>query len=527
MYKLKNIFIFCFSLLIFVVTINANEILTQDEISSPIEQLANTYESNLKQTENIYSKQKEAIVKIYSNINIYNWLEPYRNPENEKIAGSGFFISEDGYILTCYHVVEGASKIYINIPSQGKKQFNCEIVGAYPERDIALIKLKEKDLKKVEEKLGKITYLNLGNSDQLTDSQKLMVLGYPLASDSIQLSEGIFSGKDSDLFGFEVLHTTAPINHGNSGGPTVNDKGDVIGICVSKIEFAEGMGYLIPINDIQDVLDNLFDEQIIRHSFWGIVTTDRITEDTIKYLSKEKLDHGIYIQQSIKDSLGYKYGVRAGDIIYQLNNMPIDIHGEIQITKNEKMGFRTCLNKIKFNDSVKMKILRNEKEIELNIIKEPGNNFNGLKKILPELGDKIDYEIIDGITIMQLEGNHLDLKNLFAVLSLSPNEFLYKNFRPLLIMTHVLPDSEAFEMSFSEQSRILEKINNIKVETLDDLREIVKQSIENKDEYLIFENHIGAQIAIPTEKIIESYEELSGLGINFSSPIFEEVETDT
>lgn len=522
MNQIQKIF-FSFSLFIFSSTINANKIEVVEKSANELDTSLQIKSSVDQEDENLYSKYKEAVVKIYSNINIYNWFEPYKIPETAKVAGSGFFINKNGYILTNYHVVEGAKKVYINISSQGKKQFNCEVVAVYPERDIALIKLKEKDKEKVNEKIGEIPYLDLGNSDLIKDSQDLMVLGYPLVSDSIQFSEGIFSGKEKDMFGFEILHTTAPINHGNSGGPTVNSNGEVLGICVSKIEFAEGMGYIIPINEVINVLESLFDGQTIRMSPWGILSTEEITENTIKYLSNHKLDYGIYVQNIIPESLSDKYGIEKGDIIYRIDNMQIDIHGAIQIHKNEKMHVLTYLQKIKFGDSFNVSILRNGEEITIRIIKEPGNDFNVLKKLLPELGDKIDYEIIDGIVIMPLCGNHLNERNLFNVLGVSPNEFLFKDFRHMLIMTHILSDSDASEMTFSEQSRVLRKVNNIKVETLDELRKIVRQSLDDNDEYLILENHIGGIIAIPTEKVIESYEELPDLNINFQSPIFEEV----
>ncbi|MFH1644600.1 MAG: trypsin-like peptidase domain-containing protein [bacterium] len=510
MKKLGFSFIVVFSLLVFF-----NGLAKSDDLSDEFEQ-----KLQIEQGSSL-EKNKNAVVKIYSNINIHNWIEPYKMPENAKIAGSGFFISGDGYILTNHHVIEGATKVYINIPSQGKKQFNCEVVGAYPERDVALLKLKEKSLNELKEKMVNIPFLNLGDSEKLKDSEDLMVLGYPLASDSIQLSEGIFSGKEKDLFGFETLHTTAPINHGNSGGPTINSKGEVIGICVSKIEFAEGMGYLIPINEVKNVLEHLFEGQIIRYPFWGIVYPEKMNEATIKYLSNGKLDHGVYLQSIIKNSLAEKYGLKNGDILFELDNLEVDIHGEI-LVNGEKTSILTYVNKKKFGDSITFTVLRNDQELTLNCVKESGNEYNNLKKILPSLDEKIDYEIIDGIVIIPLSGNHIEVAgDIFYLVGTSFTEFIWKDYRPFLIMTHALPDSEATESSFLEQSRILSKVNGQRVDNLEDLRTVVKKSIEDNDEYLILENHVGGIIAIPVEKVVESYNDLSNLGVNFSSPIFE------
>jgi len=471
---------------------------------------------------------KNAVVKITNEGKISNMQEPFKIPENTSCVGSGLFIKIKWqiYILTNYHVIEGAKKLSINVPSLGKTKYyiDMENIGCYPERDVALIRLKEKELEKLKTKLGEIPCLELGDSDALKDPQTLTIAGWPLNSDTIQLSEGIFAGRDSDNLYQQTLHTTAAINPGNSGGPALDTEGKVVGICVSKIMFAEGMGYLIPINEVISILPALSECQKIRFPFWGAVIPDKITEETMHYLSNDdNFNKGIYVQNVLPGSLYEKYGIRSKDIIYEINGMEVDIHGYMQLPEeNEKIHFFTYLNKIPFWKALKVTILRNKQEITLEVIKEPGNNFDDLKKLLPEFEDA-QYEIIDGMVIMPLLANHLAIHEILSELGINIAEFLLKNFQPnMLIITSVLPDSECYETSFAKRSRILSKVNGKQVKTLEDLRATIKSSIANRDKYIIFENYLGEIIAIPTEKIVESYNELPESNIHFKSPIFEE-----
>ena len=175
------------------------------------------------------------ICKINCNKVNYDWYAPFRSPFENQSIGTGFFINNDGYILTCAHVVQNSISLEITIPVLGKKKYFAKIISICPDYDIALIKTNFKNN----------NFLKLGNSDNVIQSNKVFAIGYPLGQDNLKISSGIISGFQKYLF-----QTDAPINPGNSGGPLVNEKNEVIAVNSQKIamDLADNIGYSIPIN---------------------------------------------------------------------------------------------------------------------------------------------------------------------------------------------------------------------------------------------------------------------------------------
>ena len=140
--------------------------------------------------EQICKNSKDAVVQVFSYISEPNILKPYESPSQSGGAGTGFFISDDGYLFTNYHVINCAIAMYIQIPSLGKERFEVEYVGGNPQRDVALLRLKEASLASVKKKLKvkQIPFLELGDSDSLTEAQMIMALGYPLGQENLKVS---------------------------------------------------------------------------------------------------------------------------------------------------------------------------------------------------------------------------------------------------------------------------------------------------------------------------------------------------
>ena len=176
------------------------------------------------------------ICKIIAHNVVHDWYAPFRSPYENQSIGSGFFINNEGYILTCSHVVEDAIKLEITIPIFGKKKYSAEIISISPDYDIALLKTNYNN--------GE-NFLKLGNSDLVTQGIKVNAVGYPLGQENLKLTGGVISGSQEHLF-----QTDAPINPGNSGGPLINDKNEVIAINSQKISAntADNIGYSVPIN---------------------------------------------------------------------------------------------------------------------------------------------------------------------------------------------------------------------------------------------------------------------------------------
>ncbi|MBI3880354.1 MAG: trypsin-like peptidase domain-containing protein [Verrucomicrobia bacterium] len=168
--------------------------------------------------------------------------------------GSGFFINEDGYLITNFHVVESETKISIEVFQQKGGQLDrhsykdVRIIAMNKFADLTLLKIEDKDA-------PKFRPVSLGNADILAVGEKVFAIGSPLGLERT-VTEGIVSTKTRQMQGSLYLQTTAQINPGNSGGPLFNLRGEVVGVTNMKITFGEGLGFAIPVEDLKNFLNH-------------------------------------------------------------------------------------------------------------------------------------------------------------------------------------------------------------------------------------------------------------------------------
>jgi serine protease Do len=168
--------------------------------------------------------------------------------------GSGFFINEDGFLLTNFHVIEGETQISVEVYLQRGGQL--EVKSYKQVRIIAMNKFQDLTLLKIEDKdTPKFKYVRLGSSDALSVGERVFAIGSPMGLERT-VTEGILSTKTRELGGTLYLQTTAQINPGNSGGPLFNLAGEVVGITNMKITFGEGLGFAIPVEIVKYFLDH-------------------------------------------------------------------------------------------------------------------------------------------------------------------------------------------------------------------------------------------------------------------------------
>ena len=168
--------------------------------------------------------------------------------------GSGFFINEEGFLMTNFHVIEGETQISIEVYHQKDGQLErksyrqVRIVAMNKFADLALLKIEEKDT-------PRFKYVPIGNSDVLAVGEKVFAIGSPLGLERT-VTEGILSTKTRQMAGELYLQTTTQINPGNSGGPLFNLNGEVVGVTNMKITFGEGLGFAIPAESVRYFLDH-------------------------------------------------------------------------------------------------------------------------------------------------------------------------------------------------------------------------------------------------------------------------------
>lgn len=282
-------------------------------------------------------------------------------------SGSGIIISDDGYILTNNHVVSSStseSNSYYQITDAGKvtvtlfgdeTEYEAKIVGQDEQTDLAVIKIEKTGLTKAE----------FADSDSVKVGEFAMAVGNPVNMNST-VTTGIVSAvnrkiTDSDGKTYTCIQTDAAINSGNSGGALVNSEGKVIGINTLKLSGTgiEGIGFAIPINSTTDITSQLIQYSKVKRPFIGISGIDLNAETAKTY----NLVEGVYVKSVEDFSAAEKAGLKAGDVIIEVEGKSIKTMDELNEVKNSH----------KIGDELKLKINRNgtEKEITLTLGEQP------------------------------------------------------------------------------------------------------------------------------------------------------------
>jgi serine protease Do len=244
--------------------------------------------------------------------------QPRDDEEHKEVqGGTGFIISDDGYIVTNNHVIDGADKIEVRV--NNKEKYTAKLIGKDPATDLALLKIETKQ---------RLQPLALGDSDKLRVGEWVMAIGDPLNFDKT-VTVGVVSAKDRSGLtadaatrSFEnYIQTDAAINFGNSGGPLINVNGEVIGINTAMFRPAQNIGFAIPVNTLKQVLPQLREKGKVVRGFLGInivnVDADRAAAFGLKS------EDGAFIESVEAGKPAEKAGVKPGDTIVKVDNVPV------------------------------------------------------------------------------------------------------------------------------------------------------------------------------------------------------------
>lgn len=463
----------------------------------------------------VQKKVKDTVVQVFSQVAMFNWLEPYKSPRQYESAGSAFFIDSTGHLITNFHVISEASSIQIQIPSFGRERFDVEVVGVYPDKDIALLKLTEESFEKIKQQLNPIPYLSLGNSDIVLRTQEVLALGYPLGQERLKSTLGIVSGREA--LGF--IQITAPINPGSSGGPSINSSGEVIGINFAGVIKAQNVGYIIPINEVKEALKDLEKVKLLRKPILGCIFT-AATTDMVSYFGNPPAG-GWHIAKVFDKTLLDRIGVKADDMLYMVNGHKLDLYGEMSVPWSEdKISLLDYLNRFTVGDDMYFVIYRHGKRYDFKF-KLDDKYLPPIRKIYPEFEPElIDYEIIGGMVVMPLSLNHV-------ALMLEVNPGLAKYVRPetqhdsVVVITHVFPDSMARKARILNAGAIIEEVNGEEVKTLNDFRKAVLKS--KKDGYLTVKTEDKMFSVLSMDKVLKDEDRLSSRYFYRKSKLLDEI----
>jgi serine protease Do len=241
--------------------------------------------------------------------------EPFRSDA----GGSGFVVSADGLIVTNYHVIQGADRLTVTL---GNREYPAEVRGTDPSTDLALLKI---------EPGRQLTYLNLGDSDRLRVGEWVIAVGSPLNLQHT-VTVGVVSAKGRNLgisdSSFEnFIQTDAAINFGNSGGPLLNIRGEVVGINTAINYEAENIGFAVPVNTLKSILPQLRDRGKVSRGYLGLSVGEVTWEAAESFGLPEPT--GVLVRQVLPDKPGARAGIKPEDVILKADGRTLKASREL------------------------------------------------------------------------------------------------------------------------------------------------------------------------------------------------------
>ena len=383
---------------------------------------------------------------------------PRQAPEQrEQGLGSGVVMTQDGYILTNNHVVDGA--ITVTVTLADKREFKAKVVGTDPKSDIAVLKIDATSLPCI----------------TIADSSKVQVGDYALAvGDPFGVGQtvtmGIVSATGRSHLGIEqyedFIQTDAPINPGNSGGALVNDRGELIGINTAIIahgsEGNQGIGFAIPANMARNVMEQIVEHGKVTRAYLGIVPQD-VTPDIAKQFG-EKDARGALVADVSAGSPAQKSGLERGDIILDVNGKPVADSNDLRMT----------ISMMPPDSDAKLKLFRNGSEREISVKLGPMPT----EEAAANSQDNTNGSASSALSGVSVENLDAETSN---ELGISPNT-------KGVVVTNVDPSSEAAEAGL-RRGDVIQEVNRQPVKNTSDFERAMRNS---KDKALLLVNRNGS-----------------------------------
>ncbi len=273
----------------------------------------------------IFDLGKDQVVGIKTEVTYTNF---FGMTTSTAVNGSGFIYSADGYILTNYHVVETAylNSLDVTVMTYDGTEYIATIVGVESANDIALLKIEATGLSPV----------TVGSSDEIVMGETVYAIGNPLGELAYSMSTGTVSGlnrvivTDSVAEGINMFQIDAAVNHGNSGGPVYNSRGEVIGIVTAKSgeSDAEGIGFAIPISDASSIADDLITKGYVTgKAYLGVRLDERYNS---MYAQFYGMPLGAYVYSVESGGAAELAGLQPGDIITGIDDLTVSSYSELK-----------------------------------------------------------------------------------------------------------------------------------------------------------------------------------------------------
>ncbi|MEJ7739104.1 MAG: Do family serine endopeptidase [Chitinophagaceae bacterium] len=361
----------------------------------------------------------------------------------QQASGSGVIISEDGYIVTNNHVIDGADDITVTLSN--RRSFKAKMVGLDPSSDLAIIKIEAKGL----------PFILYGNSDEVKVGQWVLAIGYPLNLETT-VTAGIVSAKGrtleinrrkSDTPIESFIQTDAAVNPGNSGGPLVSIEGKLLGInsaIASPTGSYAGYSFTIPVNIVKKVMSDLVKFGTVQRAYLGIRYASEGASEEIKKEQGIQDGDGVYVLEVPEDGAAYAAGIKKGDFITKINGVPVytgaDMVGQIATYRP--------------GDKINVSYFRDGKETNVNLTFRNSSGTTSIVKtsVLDKLGASLE-------TLSKKEAAEMSVKGGVVVKSIK--------------------EKGAFSKTRIEEGYVILRVNDKEVLNVDDLRKEIEKSTGN------------------------------------------------
>ena len=268
-------------------------------------------------------------------------------------SGSGFIITEDGYVVTNYHVVSGASSVEVTL--YNGDTYDATVIGGDSDYDVAVLKIEATGLQPVT--LGESADVNVGDT--------VLAIGNPLGELTFSMSQGIVSSCDRainvDGTPFNMIQVDCSINPGNSGGPLVNLYGEVVGIVSAKYSTyssttVEGLGFAIPISDVRSIITDIMENGAVTDKAYMAITAGTMNEQMAAQFNID-VTEGVFVYSVVEGGAGDKAGLRLGDVITKMGDKTLTSRQDLSAAMK---GYRA-------GDTVTLTVYRSGQYIEVEL----------------------------------------------------------------------------------------------------------------------------------------------------------------
>lgn len=319
----------------------------------------------------IYDRACRQVVGITTEVAYTNF---FGMTSSSAVTGTGFIVSENGYIVTNYHVIEYAytGGQDLTVILHDGTRYGADIVGVEESNDIAVLKIDAANLSSAE----------LGDSDSLTVGDTVYAVGNPLGELEFSMSTGHVSAldraikTDESADSINMFQIDAAVNSGNSGGPVYNTRGEVIGVVTAKYsdDGVEGIGFAIPINDVAPIAQDLITTGYVTgKAYMGVKLDERYNAMYSQYYN---MPLGAYVYSVDPGSSAEKAGLRSGDIITRLGDMDVSCYDDLS----------SAVKDFSAGDTTEVQVYRAGEELSISITFDeltPDSTYDSPAKVLP------------------------------------------------------------------------------------------------------------------------------------------------